>query len=621
MGNASSSPSEIIVSRTSSTSLKGIPRVISSDSMAGRGRQLLETFDKARSDHATRYGGDDEAATVAFCGDVLKRGAPDWAERYTVMKTISCGTTSVVILATDEKAANQNQDHVAMKFARLGHDKNSPDFKERKRQFEIEAALQRRCDCNEIAHLNDFRIVDLFAIFIMEYLPRTLLDDIVASNRTGEFPELRAAHHVRRIAQALHTCHSLSIAHLDVKLDNILVSIDGEAKLCDFGLADLVPVNRSVATPLYSPPEIITTRKCTEKADMWSLGVCVFILLCGYPPFQPDDQHDLNDNICHARYSFRQDEGWAHVSALARDLVARLLVLDPNKRLSAQQVLEHPWLVAAAAMPIKPVVKFEEMTKPPLLKRHESAIVLEQLAERKTLEEKQKYKRSLTKFLEFAEEVKRGWEKSGWEGVKDVGKRDQNISQIFSFAEDVGRGWKEAGIQGAFRNAKSFSQVNDSTKEVDVREISVKKKSSSDITEETNDLVRDSSMSGTSASTSIFSNGTSSTTLSSLSSNEVSVPMTHNGRAERADSKLFLKAMYGSTSPLKPPTWVPDSEASVCRLCETPFTFFNRRHHCRACGQVVCNDCSRRRRIVERVDPLNVVRVCDLCSVSSKVYI
>jgi len=594
--------SEIVSTQSSDNNVPRIPRVMSSDSLAGRGRQLLETFDKVRIDHASKYGGDDERATVAFCSDVLKRGTVDWSSRYTVLKTISCGTTSVVCLVRDEKAAvlgSSQGEQVAMKFACLGHDPSSKEFKERKRQFEVEAKLQRRCACQNVARLIDFRIVDMFAVFIMEYLPRTLLDDIVESNRTGEFPELRSARHVRAVAMALETCHSLSIVHLDVKLDNILIGADGEAKLCDFGLADLSPVIRSAATPLYSPPEIISEGQCTEKADMWSLGVCVFILLCGYPPFQPDDKHDLNDNICKARYSFRQDEGWAHVSALARDLVARLLVIDPRARWSARQVLEHPWIVAAAAVPIKkieipPPIEID-MDRPPLLKRHESIVNLEKLAARKMFEGQQKNRRGLSNFLEFAEEVRKGWQERGWEGVAAAGKKDPNIVNMLAFAEDVGRGWKEGGFHGAIKNAKSFGSTEGS-----IIVGPVQGELQSQTLTVTYDL--------------------SSQSEEVLSDDELAVERSKSAaRDERADSKLFLKAMYGSTSPLKPPTWVPDTEASVCRLCEVPFTFFRRRHHCRSCGQVVCNDCSMRRRVVDRVDPNKLVRVCDLCSVSSRI--
>lgn len=719
MGNASPANKPTKSSTASPTSVSSssdsdgpskhqFPRVLSTDSLAGRGRQLLETFDRARNDHATKYGGDDEKATVAFCNDVLSRGARDWSERFIVLQTVSCGTTSVVCLARDCKPFDPVGEKVAMKFARLGHDPHAKEFKDRRRQFEIEAKLQIRCQSPNVARLLDFRVVDTFAVFVMEYLPRTLLDDIVVSNRTGEFPELTAARHVRAVAGALANCHKLGIAHLDVKLDNILTSATGEAKLCDFGLADFVPVMRSCATPLYSPPEIILEGRCDDKADMWSLGVVVFILLCGYPPFQPDDRHDLQDNICHARYSFRLDEGWDHVSSMARDLVTSLLVLDPRRRLSSEQVLEHPWLVAAAAAPlalppilyspptpapllppretanavIPAVESFGDsskngssysaaMTRPPLLRRHESVLNLERMAERQQFEQMQNKKRSLSSFLKFADEVRTGWKESGWEGVAAVSKRDPTMGTIVAFAEDVGKGWSEGGLHGAIKSAKSFHKddaINKSFKNlvngtemptpivIDNIDTSSALWSTDVVDLPRNALAQleeeNSSEAGTDARVVFHSfdgkgNGSTTTTslptiaspppkspdfeftslpcgavsgtLLSLTNTNSFSTRTEVRRTERADSKMFMKAMYGSTSPLKPSVWVPDEEASECRLCEVSFTFFRRRHHCRACGQVVCNDCSMKRRIVARVNPTNLVRVCDLCSVSSKV--
>jgi serine/threonine protein kinase len=289
---------------------------------------------------------------------------------------------------------------------------------------------------------------------------------------------------------------------------------------------------------LYSPPEIITLGRCNEKADMWSLGVCVFILICGYPPFQPDEKYDLEDNITHARYIFRQDDGWDNVSALARDLIARLLVLDPETRFSAKQVLEHPWIIATE----KAVIQ----TGPPMLKRLESTIILEELAEKKKIEKTVKKVENQSNFLNYAKDVRRVWDEEGWKGM--MHKISNNSLQTPIVIHN---------------NTQNEEQTEEELTQI----FNVKRQ-----------------------------------------------------QFLRMDSgKLFLRNLYESTSPLLPPTWVKDSEASVCRLCEEPFSWLClRRHHCRACGQVVCNSCSSNQRIVSRVDPYNKVRVCDLCRISSR---
>ena len=550
----------------------------STDSLSERGRILLSTFEKARTDHAERYGGADEAATVSFCSEVLRRSAPDLFEKYRIVKTISCGTTGVVVLAKTQGLAQD----VAIKFAKFAAGNKAQTDMQRK-TFEIEAKLQRRCAGPHVVEMVEFRVVEAFAIFVLEYLPTTLLESTIEANMRGEHPELQAARHVRAIASALESCHALGVAHLDVKLDNILCTADGRAKLCDFGLADIVPVKRSAATPLYSPPEIITAGVCDGKADMWSLGVVLFILLCGYPPFQPDDRHDLKDNIVHARYAFREDEGWAGVSSMARDLIARLLVIDHARRWSASQALEHPWLVAAAAAAVTPPVP---LTRPPPLKRHESIINLEMMKKRTELERQQKTVRTLADFLVFAAEMRNGWREAGWEGVSKVAEPEFN--RVLSFAGEVRTTLKEDGFASA---TKAVFQATTGRRS---------------LTPPGN--------SGGLVSTVVIQE----TLPAPLPIDQVQLPPAPAPPIKSVDSKDFLRAMYGSTSPLAPPVWVPDHEAAVCRLCEAPFTFFFRRHHCRACGQVVCGRCSSRRRIVHRVDLVNLVRVCDLCAVSSR---
>jgi serine/threonine protein kinase len=213
----------------------------SSETTASRGKNLLDSFDRARNEHKIKSLGDGENDTIEFCQEVLRVGAIDWANRFIVQKTISCGTTSVVCLAQDTSLNTL----VAIKFCKLGTNPDAREFRDRRRQFETEAKYQVRCACPQVTNLFDFRIVHLFAVFIMEYLPRTLLEDIVENNRSPSgsmFPEHRAARHVRSVALALQHCHELSVAHLDVKLDNVLVGKDGVAKLCDFGLAEQTPV-------------------------------------------------------------------------------------------------------------------------------------------------------------------------------------------------------------------------------------------------------------------------------------------------------------------------------------------------------------------------------------------
>ncbi|CAN0196035.1 unnamed protein product, partial [Phaeothamnion confervicola] len=96
-----------------------------------------------------------------------------------------------------------------------------------------------------------------------------------------------------------------------------------------------------VGTPYYIAPEVIE-KKYDKACDLWSIGVITYILLCGYPPFYGDNDHDIFRAIQHGQYKFLSPE-WDDISAEAKELIRRLLHKDPAKRLTASQALVHPW--------------------------------------------------------------------------------------------------------------------------------------------------------------------------------------------------------------------------------------------------------------------------------------
>ena len=144
--------------------------------------------------------------------------------------------------------------------------------------------------------------------------------------------------------------HSKGIVHRDLKPENLLYaapSPNENLKLADFGLAHILKENEiletACGTPGYVAPEVLNGDGYQTPVDMWSLGVVLYILLCGFPPFYDDSTRILFEIIKQGRYDF-PPEYWDDVSESAKDLIRKLLVVDPAQRLTAAQVKEHPWV-------------------------------------------------------------------------------------------------------------------------------------------------------------------------------------------------------------------------------------------------------------------------------------
>lgn len=181
-----------------------------------------------------------------------------------------------------------------------------------------------------------------------------LFDKIIEKTRLNEF---EAKLHFYQMVSAIEYLHSHSIAHRDLKPENILLCSDDDAnpviKITDMGLSKLVDTDSLLktfcGTPQYLAPEVLINRVRSDgtydfKVDMWSLGVILYILLCGAPPFNPDrPDKPLLRQICDGDYSFPKSK-WTDIGDTAKDLVRKLMTVDQKQRLSAKQALQHPWL-------------------------------------------------------------------------------------------------------------------------------------------------------------------------------------------------------------------------------------------------------------------------------------
>ncbi|XP_030930223.1 CDPK-related kinase 3-like isoform X2 [Quercus lobata] len=174
-----------------------------------------------------------------------------------------------------------------------------------------------------------------------------LLDRILS--RGGRYAEEDAKFIVVQILSVVAFCHLQGVVHRDLKPENFLFtsrSEDADMKLIDFGLSDFIRtderLNDIVGSAYYVAPEVLH-RSYSLEADIWSIGVITYILLCGSRPFWARTESGIFRAVLRADPNF-EDSPWPSVSAEAKDFVKRLLNKDYRKRMTAVQALTHPWL-------------------------------------------------------------------------------------------------------------------------------------------------------------------------------------------------------------------------------------------------------------------------------------
>ncbi|KAK9125319.1 hypothetical protein Scep_014165 [Stephania cephalantha] len=180
-----------------------------------------------------------------------------------------------------------------------------------------------------------------------------LFDRIVAR---GHYTERAAAAVTRTIVEVVQMCHKHGVMHRDLKPENFLFANKKEIallKAIDFGLSVFFKpgerFNEIVGSPYYMAPEVLK-RNYGPEVDVWSAGVILYILLCGVPPFWAETEQGVAQAIIRSVIDFKRDP-WPKVSDNAKDLVKKMLNPDPRRRLSAQEVLDHPWLQNAMKAP------------------------------------------------------------------------------------------------------------------------------------------------------------------------------------------------------------------------------------------------------------------------------
>ncbi|ORZ24481.1 kinase-like domain-containing protein [Absidia repens] len=223
--------------------------------------------------------------------------------------------------------------------------------KEREQRTVRELAIMYLLRHPNICQLKDWVTEGDYYYMFLEYVDGGQLLDYIIQH--GKLHEKQARKFARQIASALDYCHRNSIVHRDLKIENILITRDENIKIIDFGLSNIYSPSKLLSTfcgSLYfAAPELLKARHYTgPEVDVWSFGVVLYVLVCGRVPFD-----DTSLPALHAKIkSGVIDEYPDHLSKECVDLLSKILVVDPRKRLTLAAVENHPWMKKGYEEPI-----------------------------------------------------------------------------------------------------------------------------------------------------------------------------------------------------------------------------------------------------------------------------
>ncbi|XP_071690517.1 calcium-dependent protein kinase 20-like isoform X1 [Rutidosis leptorrhynchoides] len=363
---------------------------------------------------------------------VLQRRTGNMKEIYSVGKKLGQGQFGTTFLCLEKETGKE----FACKSIAKRKLTTKEDMEDVRREIQIMHHLA--------GHPNVISIVgayeDAVAVHVVMELCAggELFDRII---QRGHYTEKKAAELARIIVGVVEACHSLGVMHRDLKPENFLFINEQEEaplKTIDFGLSMFFKPGEMftdmVGSPYYVAPEVLR-KFYSQECDIWSAGVIIYILLCGVPPFWDETEQGIFEQVLKGDLDFAS-EPWPSISESAKDLVRKMLVRDPKRRLTAPEVLRHPWVQANGTAPDKPLdsavlsrlKQFSAMNK---IKKIAIRVIAENLSEEEIAGLKEMFKMidadgsgQIT-----LEELKKGLEKVG------ANLKDSEINQLMEAAD------------------------------------------------------------------------------------------------------------------------------------------------------------------------------------------
>ena len=280
--------------------------------------------------------------------------------KYEMGRLLGQGTFAKVYYAKN-LISNES---VAIKVIHKDHIKREGLMQQIKREISVMSLVRHP----NIVELKEVMATKGKIFFVMEYVKG---GELFAKVAKGKLKEELARKYFQQLVSAIDFCHSRGVSHRDLKPENLLLDDNEDLKVSDFGLSALPEqlwndglLHTQCGTPAYVAPEVLRKKGYDgAKADIWSCGVILFVLLSGYLPFQAENVMKMYRKVFKAEYEFPP---W--FSTDAKQLISKLLVSDPEKRISIPEIMQNPWFQKGFSKPIafsiqEPVGEnnFEEM--------------------------------------------------------------------------------------------------------------------------------------------------------------------------------------------------------------------------------------------------------------------
>ncbi|CAH8281990.1 unnamed protein product [Eruca vesicaria subsp. sativa] len=211
-------------------------------------------------------------------------------------------------------------------------------------QIKREISIMKLVRHPNIVELKEVMATKTKIFFVMEFVRGGELFDKVSK---GKLQEDAARRYFQQLISAVDFCHSRGVSHRDLKPENLLLDENGDLKISDFGLSALPEqilqdglLHTQCGTPAYVAPEVLRKKGYDgAKADIWSCGVVLYVLLAGCLPFRDENLMNMYRKIFRGDFEFPP---W--FSSETRRLVSRLLVVDPDRRISMAEIMRTPWI-------------------------------------------------------------------------------------------------------------------------------------------------------------------------------------------------------------------------------------------------------------------------------------